>query len=275
MAEIVGAFCMPHDPYITAAPPNTNQEQLGNVRAAFARVAERIAELKTTTVITIGSDHYCMFGPQLIPAYAIGIGDLTGPMEPWMGIEQQVVNDNREMAQHILQYGSAHGFDWAASKTMCLDHGTILPIELAVTPAGKQIKNIPIYISSTLEPFISMKRSHELGKCIGDAVRAWPQEERVVILGTGGISHWVGTREMGKVNPEFDHQVLDLTEKGDLQALMKLEDGYILEHGGNGAQEIKNWVCAMSTLPSFTGETYCYEPMPELITGLGIAELIV
>ena len=275
MAEIVGAFCMPHDPYLTASPPNTNQQQLNNVLGAFAKVADRVKELKADTVITIGSDHYCMFGPQLIPAYAIGIGDLTGPMEPWMGIEQQVVNDNREMAQHILQYGAAHGFDWAASKTMCLDHGTILPIHLSVTPAGKQIKNIPIYISSTLEPFISMQRSHQLGKMIGDAVRDWPADERVVIFGTGGISHWVGTREMGKVNEEFDHWILDLTEKGDLTTLMSIEDSYFLEHGGNGSLEIKNWVCAMSTLPGFTGETYCYEPMPELITGLGVAELLV
>ena len=110
MAKIVGAFCMPHDPYLTVNPPNTNQEQLNNVLSAFDRVAKRVAELKADTVITIGSDHYCMFGPQLIPAYAIGIGDLTGPMEPWMGVPEQVVNDNREMAQHILHYGAAHGF---------------------------------------------------------------------------------------------------------------------------------------------------------------------
>ena len=122
---------------------------------------------------------------------------------------------------------------------------------------------------------LSLTTCHELGKRIGDAIRDWPADERVVIFGTGGISHWVGTKEMGKVNPEFDHWILDLTEKGDLDTLMTIQDSYFLEHGGNGSLEVKNWVCAMSALGGFTGETFCYEPMPELITGLGVAELFV
>jgi protocatechuate 4,5-dioxygenase beta chain len=47
----------------------------------------------------------------------------------------------------------------------------------------------------------------------------------------------------------------------------------VLREGGNGAFEIRNWIVAMAAMPRFHGEVICYEPIPEWITGLGLAEL--
>jgi protocatechuate 4,5-dioxygenase beta chain len=108
-----------------------------------------------------------------------------------------------------------------------------------------------------------------------DAVTKWPREERVVIFGTGGISHWVGTAEMGKVNPAFDRQALQLVENGDVVGLSAMSDEYILREGGNGAFELRNWMVAMGAMPGCRGRVIAYEPMEAWVTGLGLAELTI
>ena len=66
-------------------------------------------------------------------------------------------------------------------------------------------------------------------------------------------------------------------EKGAVETLIGLDDDYILENGGNGALEIRNFICAMGAMSGLRGEirgrVIAYEPMPSLITGLGFTEL--
>jgi protocatechuate 4,5-dioxygenase beta chain len=64
-----------------------------------------------------------------------------------------------------------------------------------------------------------------------------------------------------------------LAERGDVDGLIALPDDYILAHGGNGALEVKNWICAMAALGNARASVIAYEPVPEWITGIGFAEL--
>ncbi len=274
MAKLVGGFVMPHDPMITGNPEIASKKQVAAVDQAFETIVGRLKELQVDTVIVIGDDHYTMFGPHCLPQYLIGVGDLEGPEENWLRIDRYAVENNIPLAEHIMNYGFANGFDWAVAKSLVLDHGTMIPIHKAVTPISG-VRAIPIYLAAAVEPIIPMKRAKQLGEMIGDAVAAWDKDERVAVFGCGGISHWVGTREMGRVNEEFDHMVLKHVENGDVDALIALGDDYVLENGGNGAWEIRNWVCAMSALKKVSGETICYEPMPTWITGIGFSELKV
>ena len=53
-----------------------------------------------------------------------------------------------------------------------------------------------------------------------------------------------------------------------------MPDAEILKQGGNGALEVRNFLCAMGALgPGVTGEVIAYEAVPAWITGLGFAEL--
>lgn len=272
MAHIVGGFCLPHDPLITGMPDAAPPEQAQKVLAAFERVRERIEALRADTVIVIGDDHCTMFDPGCQPSLLIGIGDLEGPVEPWLCIPRRAVPSHEALAEHIMHFGFDHGFDWAVAKTLVLDHSTMVPIHLA---APKEARAIPIYISCGMTPLIRGQRCKQLGQMLAEAVAAWPDDERVVILGTGGISHWVGMADMGRVNVEFDHKILDLVKSGDIDAMVALTDEEIVEQAGNGALEIRNWIVAMAALPGFKASVIAYEPVDAWITGLGFAELEV
>jgi protocatechuate 4,5-dioxygenase beta chain len=272
MAQIVGGFIMPHDPLITGNPEIADAGQVERVNAAFARVVERVKELKADTAIVVGDDHFTMFGPHCLPQYLIGIGDVEGPEENWLRMERRPVPNNTALAEHIMNFGFDRGFDWAVAKALVVDHGTMIPIHMAATPAG--LRTIPIYTAAGVTPLLRTRRAKQLGQMIGEAVAAFPGNDRVVVYGTGGISHWVGTAEMGRVNVEFDQLVLGMVERGDVDGLVNLSDEYVLEHGGNGALEIRNWIVAMAAMPAgIRGELLVYEPMPPWITGIGIAEL--
>ena len=105
------------------------------------------------------------------------------------------------------------------------------------------------------------------------AADSWQGDERVAIFGTGGISHWVGSPGMGNINQEFDRKILDMVAAGDLEGLIALPDKMVFEEAGNGAIEIKNWICAMSAVPEGKACSIYYEPVFPWVTGCGFAEL--
>ncbi|TAL75622.1 MAG: protocatechuate 3,4-dioxygenase [Burkholderiaceae bacterium] len=272
MACIVGGFCLPHVPLIAGAPDAVPVEKAKRVHAGFTHIRNSIERLNADAVIVVGDDHCAMFNPSCQPSILIGIGDLEGPIESWLHIPREPVPNHSELAEHIMSFGFESGFDWGVAKTLALDHSTVIPIHFAV-PKGLPV--VPIYISSGMEPFIRGKRCKQLGEMLGRAVSAWPGAERIVILGTGGISHWVGMADMGSVNEEFDRRILGLVNNNDVDALVSLTDREIIDHAGNGALEVRNWIVAMAALPQAIPRLILYEPVVEWITGLGFVELEV
>lgn len=272
MAEIVCGFCVPHDPLITGKPGAASEQQSKVVRGAFDYVRQRMVELQVDTVVIIGDDHYAMFSPGCLPSILIGIGDLQGPLEPeaFLGISHRRIPNNSALAEFIVEYGFSQGFDWTVSKSLTLDHSTMVPVHLAVPEVAK---TVPIYIASGTHPLIRNKRCKELGRMLGRAISTWSGDDRVAILGTGGISHWVGMAEYGRVNQAFDRMILDIVQSGEIDRLVSIGDEEVLKQGGNGALELKNWIVAMSAMPLLNPKVIAYEPVEPWITGLGFVEL--
>ncbi len=273
MAEIVGGFLVPHDPLVFALPDAAPQAASESVHNAFATVARRIGELDATTAIIVGCDHYILFGPGCLPPMLIGIGDVEGSIERIPGLHRGVIANNEPLAGHILKYGWNNGVDWAVAKAISVDHSIGIPYQLCVQP-NRGVHTIPVYLNCGVEPMISLSRARSVGLAMRQAILEWPRQERVVFIGSGGISHWVGAAESGRVNEAFDLQILALIENADLDALVALDDAYISANGGNGAAEIRNFICAMAGVNPNQGKTIAYEPVPEWITGLGFCELL-
>lgn len=273
MAEVVGGFLMPHNPALVAMADDSAQAH--TVRGAFNHISQRLEALEASTVIIIGDDHYTMFGPHCIPSCLIGIGDVEGPIdEDFLRLKSGRIENNEPLANHILQAGFADGIDWAFAKALAVDHAVAIPHHLAVK-ALPGVKTIPVYLNAGVFPVIPSRRAYQIGQSILRAVRSWPGDDRVVLFGTGGVSHWVGYAEMGRVNADFDRRILAMVERRDVEGLLALSDETILEQAGNGCLEIKNWLCAMGATPGAKAEVIVYEPMPQWVTGMGFAELDV
>lgn len=272
MAQIVGGFLMPHNPMLAMGRDAADPAQAGVVFSTFASIVEKVRALEADTVVIIGDDHYTNFGPHCIPSYLIGIGDVDGPVEPFLGIERSPIENNVPLANHILASGYAEGVDWSFAKSLTVDHSVAIPYHLAARDVPG-LRTIPVYLNAGVAPYLPNRRAYQIGQSIGRAVANWSGDERVVIYGTGGISHWVGSTGMGRVNAELDRRILDLCAAGDVEGLIALPDEMIEAEGGNGCLEVKNWLCAMGAMPGAKAEVLAYEAMQSWITGMGFAEL--
>jgi aromatic ring-opening dioxygenase catalytic subunit (LigB family) len=164
------------------------------------------------------------------------------------------------------------GFDISFAQEMPLDHAFMVPIHI-LTPK-RDLPIVPIFTNCAAPPLPTVRRCFQLGQALRRLITSWNGEARVALLGTGGISHWVGTPETGKVNESFDRRFLDLFCSGDGETLC----GYtnpMIEEAGNGAHEIRNWVTLLGAAGEARGRVLAYEPIPPWITGIGLAQLEV
>lgn len=273
MASIVGSFIMPHEPGVFYKPKDSWSDGQRRVMQAFNHIRDRIGELQATRVVVVGADHYVLFGPGCLPTYLIGIGDVSGPYERFPGIDRGPIPNDTQLASHIVAHGAERGVDWAVAKTLQVDHSIGVPARLCALPNSTVQAVVPVYLASGVEPLIHKRRAYQVGEALRHAIADWPADERVVVIGSGGISHWVGLPEMGKVNQEFDRWVLDCLVRGDHESLIQKDDASILAEAGNGALEIRSFLCAMGALQSTGAEVIAYEAGPDWVTGLGFAEL--
>jgi hypothetical protein len=77
----------------------------------------------------------------------------------------------------------------------------------------------------------------------------------------------VGTPETGRINPELDPHVLDCITRANVEPLLRLSWEDIEREGGNGGQEIRNWIALLGAVPGWKDETLVYEGVAEWITG--------
>jgi protocatechuate 4,5-dioxygenase beta chain len=232
----------------------------------------RLRAERVDTIIIIGSDHCSLFGSECLPPCLIGTGDVRGPLEEWLGIAPRDVDNHAALARHIVDVGFASGVDWSVARNLTVDHAIMIPWHYVAAPLG-DVRVIPVYLNAGVEPALRFDRAHHIGRAIGEAVRSWPGAERVAILGTGGLSHWVGMAQMGQVNADWDRAMIALMEAGDMPALLALRDEDVLAQAGNGALEIKNHICAMAAMPDARARLIAYEPVPEWVCGCAFLEL--
>ena len=275
MAKVVGGFMMPHVPSIPTGGYGEDPAQKAVSDKAFELISRRVRELQADTVIIVGDDHYENFGPHCIPSCLIVTGDIDlSAHAQTLGMEGGPIPNNEPLARHILETGYADDIDWAFSKSLGVDHSVGVPYHMSLRKLPG-VNIIPVYLNCVVAPFIRNRRAYQIGQSMLRAVQSWSGDERVVVFGTGGISHWVGGPGMGHVNVEFDHRILGMLEKGDIEGLIALPEQVVLEEAGNGAIEIKNWLCALGMLPNARAETIAYEPIPAWVTGCGFVELKV
>lgn len=273
MAQIVGGFLVPHDPLMFAAAEAVPAEVRDGVFGAYAEVSRRLEDLDADAVVIFGTDHYILFGPRCLPQALMAIGELDGPIDRMPGLDRQVIPHHPELAEHILRYVLANDFDLACAKVLTVDHSVAVPHQLIVAPARADLPVIPFYLACGVDPIIPMRRAARLGLLLREAVEAWPGDARVVVIGSGGISHSVGQADMGRINSDFDKMILDHAGRGDVEGLCAMPDETVLRDGGNGALEIRNFAAALAAVPGARGEVVAYLPVPAWITGLGFVQI--
>jgi protocatechuate 4,5-dioxygenase beta chain len=107
-----------------------------------------------------------------------------------------------------------------------------------------------------------------LGRAIRKAVESFPEDLRVVIFGTGGMSHQISGPRAGLINSKFDTAYLDNLTK-DPKKLARMEHlEYMREAGAEGIEMVM-WLVMRGALDDKVDEVYRFYTVPASNTAVG------
>ena len=263
MGRIVGGFATSH---VLMAPDGVEAEA-ERVFAGMKEIGRRVRSLAPDVIVIVSSDHLVNFKLELQAPFIVGVSDGYVPFGD-VDISPTPIAGHRPFAEGFIAAAAVRGFDLAKAEQVRPDHGVTIPN--AIVNTGNRIPVVPLYINASMTPAPSPSRAWRLGNALRRYVDTGrPPAERVVVLATGGLSHWICLEDQGRVNQEFDRKVIDMLAKGKGDGLARLSAEELLAQAGNGGMEILNWICMAGALPGSRGEPIYYEPMPAWLTGMG------
>lgn len=128
-----------------------------------------------------------------MPSIAIGVADShVGPADQWMETlrikEKTIFPGSPKIAEHVLASLVEQGFD--VSRAGSTEYGNNLLMPWILMNPGLECPIIPIYINVFTPPLISYNRAYTLGEAVANAIDSLPEDTKVGLLCTGGLSHW-------------------------------------------------------------------------------------
>src|SRR5215831_6940036 len=217
VARIIAGVASSHVPAIGAAIDNKQTEEpyWKRVFSGFEKSKKWMAETKPDVAIVVYNDHASAFSVEIVPTFALGCAAEFPPAdEGWGPRPVPTVMGHPELASHIAQSVILDEFDLTICNKMEVDHGLTVPMNLLFgSPKEWPCPVIPLAINVVLYPPPTAHRCYMLGKAIRKAVDSYPDDLRVVIFGTGGMSHQIQGQRAGLINQDFDTRLLDNLSK--------------------------------------------------------------
>ncbi len=229
-----------------------------------------IAAERPDVVILVYNDHASAFSLELIPTFAIGCAAQFQPAdEGWGPRPVPVVEGHPGLAWHIAQSTILDEFDMTIVNKMDVDHGLTVPLSLMFgQPAAWPCKVIPLAVNVVQYPPPTGNRCYQLGHAIRKAVASFDRDLKVMIFGTGGMSHQLQGPRAGLINSEFDRRFLDQLS-ADPDGLARIQHiEYVREAGSEGI-ELVMWLIMRGALEEQVRELYRFYHVPASNTAVG------
>jgi len=272
MAKIIAGVGTSHTPAIGAAVDNgkTEQPYWQPLFKGYEPAKRWMVETHPDVVIMVYNDHVNAFDFKIVPTFALGCaGEFPIADEGWGPRPVPVVQGYPELAAHLVQSLVLDEFDMTICNEMQVDHGLTVPLTLLCgTPRAWPCRVIPLAVNVIQYPAPTGHRCFRLGQAIRRAVERWDEDLKVVIFGTGGMSHQIQGPRAGLTNPAFDKAFLDgLSENPE--RLLKIEPLEYLREAGAEAIELVMWLIMRGALGERVQEIYRFYHIPASSTAVG------
>jgi 2,3-dihydroxyphenylpropionate 1,2-dioxygenase len=214
MAKLVAALATSHVPLMVTHFNDAPPEQARRVLAGFERLKLELSNARPDVLIVLAPDHFRTFFMDVMPPFCIGIGEVSRCWGDW-GLPSYGLALHQDLARTVLALSMDSGFDLAYSLNMPLDHGFVMPLHY-LRPAS-EVPIVPLFINCAAPPLPSLKRCHLLGQVLEQTIAKRPANERIALLASGGLSHWVPFPKLERVESEFDKLMADFMVNGRAQ----------------------------------------------------------
>ena len=273
MAHIIAGVGSSHVPAIGAALDNKKTEEpyWKRVFSGFEKSKEWMARAKPDVAIVVYNDHASAFSVDMIPTFALGCAAEFPPAdEGWGPRPVPVIKGHPELAAHIAQSVILDEFDLTVVNKMEVDHGLTVPMNLLFGQPKDEwpCRVIPLAVNVVMFPPPTGHRCYMLGKALRKAVASYPEDLRVVIFGTGGLSHQISGPRAGLINSKWDKAFLDNLSKDPKKLTRIPHIEYMREAGAEGIEMVM-WLIMRGALDDKVEEVYRFYTVPASNTAVG------
>jgi protocatechuate 4,5-dioxygenase, beta chain len=231
-------------------------------------------ETKPDIAVVIFNDHGNSFFLDRVPTFAVGVAESYQPVDEGWGRRQIPPFEGAvDFSWHFVDTLVERHFDPLVCREIDVDHGLQVPMELFFgRPEKWPVKVVPVFVNTIQYPIPTPQRCWEMGIVLREAIQSWPGDERVVIMGTGGLSHQLQGTRAGFINREADLAWLDgIASDPERYRAMSRED-YVEQFGSEGAELIM-WLVMRAALNHDVKLVHKHYHAPASMTGAGMVVL--
>lgn len=271
MGQLVSVAACSHAPGQTRAPHQADEARYRNILGAWQGLRQRIETSQPDVVVAISNDHFRNF-PFVVPGFCVGTGEThaipTERYAEWLKVTPRNVKGSPAFAEHLLAVADEECFPLAFAEALEFVDEFAVPARFL---GLEQSLLVPIITNCLHRNRPTPRLFFTLGQVVAKAVATSPENLRVAVLATGGLSHDPMGPRWGIVDEAFDRRFLSLLEAGQTAVLLEeFTIEKILEPGRGGTPETLNWFAALGAAGGGTrAEILCYESVPEWSTGMG------
>ena len=276
MATIVGGITTSHIPAIGNAIAKGQQGDpyWKPFFDGYLPVRAWLEAVKPDVAVVVYNDHGLNFFLDQIPTFAIGAASEYANSDEGWGLDVlRPVRGNPELSWHVIESLMADEFDLTMCQQMTVDHGVMVPMSL-LWPGGDAwpLSIVPLEVNTVQHPLPSPARCYKLGKALGLAIRSYPEPLKVVVIGTGGMSHQLQGERAGHINSRFDLMFLR-NIASDPEALARYSIRDLVEAAGSEGVELIMWLVMRGALSDRVSTIHSHYHIPVSSTGAGVLVL--
>jgi protocatechuate 4,5-dioxygenase beta chain len=258
MARIIGGVATTHVPSIgkAIADKKQNDPYWSPFFKGFDYVHGWLAREKPDVAVVFYNDHGLNFFLDKLPTFAVGAAkEYRSEDEGWGIPVSRSIPGDPELSWHLINALVEDEFDITMCQDMLVDHAVTIPMALMWPGENWPVKIVPVAINTVQHPLPSLARCLKLGRSIGRALDSYPQDLKVMIVGTGGLSHQLDGTRAGFINQEFDKLCLDkIVNEPDALTGYSIHDWVALA-GAQGV-EFLNWMAMRGALTGQVSELH-------------------
>jgi len=273
MAKIVGGVAVTHVPYIgRALAQNLQQEPYWKpFFDGFPPVHAWLEQAKPDVVVVIYNDHGLNFFLDKMPTFAVGAApQYVNADEGWGIPTVPPFPGELDLSWQMIDSLIEDEFDLTTCQEMLVDHAFTLPIELLFpNRMEKPVRTVPVVQNTVQFPLPSAKRCLAFGRAIRRAIENWDSDARVLIMGTGGLSHQLDGERAGFINKPFDLEFMEkLISDPDWVTQYSIAD--LVELTGTQGIELLNWLTCRGALGDHVDKVHSNYHIPISNTAAGL-----
>lgn len=245
---------------------------------ALLKLRDSVARAQPDAVVIIGDDQHEQFFEDNMPMFSIYYNETVEQRthgaqgrRSWWNVEaahpdevQKVSPAHPELARHFIRELISKGFDIATSNKLRAEIGVGHAFTFVINRilSGDSMPIVPLMVNAFFPPNQPLPgRCYALGKALAEAVKSWKAGQKIVIVASGGLSHFI-------IDEELDRITLDglLKQDGEQLSRLPLERLMVL-----GTGEILNWIVGAGALEHLRPKLLDYVPCYRTPAGTGCA----